>query len=136
MRKGRIKDGVYELQLGFHRRSNEKPLVPTDRDLRVKLMVDANERARYLRPCFVVQRDGAVPVIGSDDAKKVTSTYIHVHDGPTDRRSSEGCLTLPPTEYAQLISIFLDRYQSLEQWNQQMSYRGKSVAILEVRTKD
>lgn len=135
VRKGRIKDGVYELQLGFHRRSKEKPLVPTDGDLRVKLMVDANERARYLRPCFVVQRDGAVPVMGSDDAKKVTSTYIHIHDGPADRRSSEGCLTLPPTEYARMISIFLDRYQLLEDWNQQMSYRGKSIAILEVRTE-
>jgi hypothetical protein len=123
--RGRVKDGRYDLYLGLHRRSKDgKALTPSKNDLVIKSQ-------GWLRPALIVNADGPVPV---DSLKpgKTTSTYIHVHNGYRERRSSEGCLTLTPGDWPRFIAIFLDRYKNLADWHAGDKYYGRKVAILEV----
>lgn len=125
--RGRLKDGRYELALGLHRRSKDgKALTPTKADLVVKSV-------GWLRPALIVNHDGPVPVL-SDNPKKKTSTYIHVHNGGTKRRGSEGCLTLPPTDWPRFIRPFLARYPNLADWHGPR-YIGRTIGVLEVRPR-
>jgi internalin A len=123
--RGRVKDGRYDLYLGLHRRSKDgKAQTPSKDDLVVKSQ-------GYLRPALIVNADAAVPVECLNPKKK-TSTYIHVHNGFRERRSSEGCLTLQPDDWARFITIFLDRYTDLADWHAAGKYYGRKVAVLEV----
>lgn len=125
--KGRLKDGSYDLYLGLHRRSKDgKALTPTKADLVVKSQ-------GWLRPALIVNEDKAVPVV-SLNPKKKTSTYIHVHNGFTAKRSSDGCLTLAPPDWERFISIFLKRYPDFDDWHRGGRYYGRKVAVLEVRS--
>jgi hypothetical protein len=122
---GRIKDGTYPLYLGLHHRSRDgKALTPTPKDLEVKTQ-------GWLRPALIVNADKPVPVL-SDNPKKKTSRYIHLHNGYKTKRWSEGCLTIPPAEWERFITIFLNRYRQLDDWHQQGRYYGRLVAVLEV----
>lgn len=124
--RGRLVDGDYDLYLGLHRRSREgKPLTATKEDLVVKSQ-------GYLRPALIVNADKAVPVY-SENPNKKTATYIHVHNGFTEKRSSDGCLTLKPSDWERFIKIFLTRYPDFKDWHIDGSYIGKKVAKLEVR---
>jgi hypothetical protein len=124
--RGRLKDGRYDLYLGLHRRSkDDKALTPSKDDLVVKSQ-------GWLRPALVVNADAAVPVHCLNPAK-TTSTYIHVHNGFRERRSSDGCLTLTPDDWARFITIFLDRYRDLADWHADGKYYGRRVAVLEVQ---
>jgi hypothetical protein len=123
--RGRLKDGRYDLYLGLHRRSKDgKALTPSKDDLVVKSQ-------GWLRPALIVNADAAVPVDSLNPDKK-TSTYIHVHNGFRERRSSEGCLTLTPDDWARFIAIFLDRYTDFADWHQGGKYYGRKIAVLEV----
>lgn len=125
---GRIKDGTYDLYLGLHRRSQDgKPLVPSKADLVVK-------SKGWLRPAMIVNADGPVPVL-SDNPRKKVSRLIHVHNGYNSKRWSEGCLTIVPAHWSPFISIFLDRYRTLEDWHRDGRYVGRKVAVLEVRPR-
>jgi hypothetical protein len=126
--RGRVKDGRYDLYLGLHRRSKDgKALTPTAADLVVKSQ-------GWLRPALIVNADAAVPV-ESLKPGKTTSTYIHVHNGFRERRSSEGCLTLTPDDWQRFITIFLDRYTDLADWHADGRYYGRKVATLEVQRR-
>jgi hypothetical protein len=126
--RGRVKDGAYDLHLGLHRRSKDgKALTPSKADLVVKSQ-------GWLRPALIVNADGPVPVESLNPDKK-TSTYIHVHNGYRERRSSEGCLTLMPDDWPRFISLFLDRYTEFADWHANGKYFGRKVAVLEVRPR-
>jgi hypothetical protein len=126
--RGRVKDGRYDLFLGLHRRSKDgKALTPSKADLVVKSQ-------GWLRPALIVNADAAVPVESLNPNKK-TSTYIHVHNGYRERRSSEGCLTLTPDDWARFISVFLDRYPDFADWHVDGKYVGRKFAVLEVQSK-
>jgi hypothetical protein len=128
MVRGRLKDGRYDLYLGLHRRSKDgKAQTPTKADLVVKSQ-------GWLRPALIVNADAAVPVQSLNPNKK-TSTYIHVHNGFRNQRSSEGCLTLTPDDWARFIAIFLERYTDLADWHADGKYYGRKVAVLEVQAK-
>jgi hypothetical protein len=96
--------------------------------LRVKLGSD------FLRPGLIVNADKAVKCL-SDSKDKTTMTYIHVHNGQKNNRGSEGCLTLPPTEWPGFIRIFLDRYTDLADWHRPRLYYGRKVAVLVVESQ-
>ena len=122
--KGRIKDGLYELHIGFHKRG----VVPTIDDLVMKNSDAGN------RPAIIVSRDGSVPVL-SDNPNKITSSAIHIHNGFNSARGSDGCLTVKPADWPRFISLFLDRYRNLEDWypGGDTPYLGLKIGTLQVR---
>ena len=83
---------------------------------------------------LIVNADGPVPVV-SLNPKKTISRLIHLHNGGRTKRSSEGCLTIPPAEWERFISPFLARYRTLEDWHGGGRYIGRKVAVLEVRPR-
>lgn len=128
--RGRIKEGSYELHLGLHRRSKDgKALKPTKAALKVKMI-------GFLRPALIVERDKSIPCV-SDNPKKKTMTYIHVHNGSWTRRSSEGCLTIAPPDWERFISIFLKAYPDLHDWHnfKTGTYYSRKIGPLIVKLK-
>jgi len=119
--KGRIKDGVYDLYLGFHKRQGH---TPSTSDLVV--------RDNGFRAALVVNNDKSVPVI-SDNSTKTTSAAIHVHNGYNSKRESDGCQTLHPADWPGFISLFLDSYMDLSAWTETSTYVGKKIGRLEVK---
>lgn len=118
--KGRIKDGTYDLYLGFHKRAG----TPTAADLVV--------RDNGFRAALIVNNDQNVPVI-SDNASKTTSNAIHVHNGFNSKRFSEGCPTLCPSDWPAFLKIFLTAFPKLEAWTERNAYVGKKIGVLEVK---
>ncbi len=125
---GRIEDGVYLLQLGFHKRE-DGARKPTIDDLKVKLQTGGTT----MRPCLVVQKDGKVWVVDESNKRIKQSTAIHVHDSLANARTSIGCQTLPPDDFSLLIKHFIDSYPDLEDWTSH-GYRGKRIGVLHIRT--
>ena len=128
--RGRIKEGSYELHLGLHRRSKDgKALKPTKTTLKVRMV-------GVLRPALIVARDKAVPCV-SDNPKKKTMTYIHVHNGSWTRRSSAGCLTIAPPDWERFIGIFLKAYPDLHDWHnfKTRTYYSRKIGPLIVKVK-
>jgi hypothetical protein len=125
--KGRIVDGVYEINLGLHKR-NDGAAKATQSDLVVKTN-------GFVRPCLVVQRDGFVPV-RSDNPSKTRSNYIHVHNGFRTKRYSEGCQTIHPDDWSGFIGHFLRAHPKLDEWYRETprSYIGRSVGVLVVES--
>jgi hypothetical protein len=119
---GRIKDGTYDLYLGFHKRSGKSSDL-TDDDLEVRI--------NGLRAALVVNRDHSVPVI-SDNPAKVTGSSIHVHNGYKGERGSEGCLVLHPSDWKGFIELFLDAYPHISDWVTATSWVGKKLGGLTV----
>jgi hypothetical protein len=120
--RGRLKDGTYDLNLGFHKRKGHTPSAS-----------DLTVRENGFRAALVVNLDMPVPV-HSDKPGKVTSDYIHVHNGFNSQRFSDGCPTLHPSDWPKFIRLFLDAFPNLGDWTAVNSYVGKKVGSLEVRT--
>lgn len=121
--RGRVNNGWYRLHLGLHKRSkNGQALVPTANDLVVKTN-------GYLRPCLVVNLDNKVPVTSNNPNKKF-STAIHIHNGFNTGRFSDGCQTLSPSHWSPFISHFLQKYNTLNDWHRNNSYRGREIGVL------
>ena len=124
---GRIKNGFYQLNLCFHKRTG----TPTQGDLIVK------NNGHVLRPALTVELDQRVP-IRSDSPGIQTSGNIHVHNGTEgNTRGSNGCITVKPNDWARFIQMFIDWYPDLSDWctvrNGQCScYTGLEVGTLEV----
>lgn len=118
--KGRIKDGTYDLYLGFHKRERK----PAKGDLEV--------RTNGLRPALIVNADKPVPVI-SNKASKVTSEAIHVHNGFKSKRESEGCPTIHPSDWEGFIKVFLQAFPNFNAWVSLNGYVGKKIGLLRVR---
>src|SRR5262249_16096668 len=104
--KGRLKDGSYDVYLGFH-----KPSTPMVKDLAV--------RTNDLRAVLIINAIGSVPVI-SNSPSKTTSSAIHIHNGfntwVAATPMSEGCLILHPADWPAFITLFLNAYPSLDDW--------------------
>ena len=122
--KGRIKDGTYSLYLGFHKRDGGAEEPEAD---------DLEVRTQGFRATLIVNNDQSVPVI-SNNAGKVTSSAIHVHNGFRSKRYSDGCPTIHPDDWKKFISIFLDAYDDLEDWTSTSKYVGKKIGVLEVKS--
>lgn len=132
---GRINDGWYTLQLGFHNRSRQRDdgsreyFTPSEADLVVKI-------TGQLRPCLVVNRDRDVSVTSYDSAR-TSADAVHVHNGSLKKRSSKGCQTILPSDWESFISIFLEDFPAFENWSRSPSggfaYRGDEIGILIVR---
>lgn len=116
--RGRVNDGWYLLNLGFHKRSG----APTASDLVVK--TNGN-----LRPCLIVNEDRLVEVT-SNDPNKTTSYAIHIHNGFNTDRYSDGCQTISPSHWSSFISHFLENYPALDDWHKNDSYRGREIGVL------
>jgi hypothetical protein len=120
--KGRLKDGSYEIYLGFHKQGTPAPgdLVVRTNGFRAVLIVNANR---------------AVPVI-SNSASKTTSDYIHIHNGYhswTDAHPmSEGCLILAPDDWPGFIQLFLGAYPNLADWTAGGGRLGKKIGTVSV----
>jgi hypothetical protein len=121
--KGRIKDGEYDLYLGFH-----KPGTPKAEDLVV--------RANGFRAVLVVNANLPVPVT-SNAASKKTSDGVHIHNGyhtwTAAHPMSEGCLILAPTDWPAFIKLFLGAYPSLEDWTAGGGRLGKKIGKVVVK---
>src|SRR5262249_50669096 len=102
--RGRIKDGTYDLFIGFHKRAGH---TPAKSDLVV--------RANGFRATLIVNNDKSVPVL-SDSPAKTTSSAIHVHNGFNSKRFSDGCPTLHPDDWSKFIKLFLEAYPNLSDW--------------------
>jgi peptidoglycan hydrolase-like protein with peptidoglycan-binding domain len=121
--KGRIKDGTYDLSLGFH-----KPGTPKQEDLVV--------RTNGCRAALVVNSNGSVPVI-SNDRTKQTSSAIHVHNGyntwVASTPMSEGCQILHPADWPAFIKLFIAAYPNVSDWLAPNGDRiGKKIGTLKV----
>jgi hypothetical protein len=119
--KGRIKDGTYDLYLGFHKRAGHTPNSS-----------DLVARDNGFRAALIVNNDFSVPVI-SDNSSKTTSSLIHVHNGFNSKRYSDGCPTIHPTDWPGFIEIFLKTFPNLQDWTAQNSYVGRKIGSLEVK---
>jgi hypothetical protein len=122
--KGRLKDGTYDLYLGFH-----KPGTPKADDLVV--------RTNGFRAVLVVNANNPVPVT-SNNASKVTSEGIHVHNGyntwNANTAMSEGCLILHPADWPKFLKLFLDAYPNLADWTAGGGRLGKKIGVVKVTT--
>lgn len=118
--KGRIKDGTYDLHIGWHKRSR----APNSKDLVA--------RTQGFRAALIVNLDKSVPVI-SNNPSKTTSSAIHVHNGFNSKRYSEGCQTLHPQDWAKFIKLFLDQYPTLQQWQATNTYVGVKIGKLVIQ---
>jgi hypothetical protein len=120
--KGRIKDGTYDIYLGFH-----KPGTPKQEDLVVRI--------NNFRAVLVVNANGSVPVI-SNNPGKITSAGIHIHNGYNHWTAavpmSEGCLILHPADWPNFIKLFLDAFPKLEDWSTDGTRLGKKIGTLRV----
>lgn len=119
--KGRIKDGTYDLYLGFHKRQGHTPRA-----------TDLEVRENGFRAALIVNNDKPVPVI-SDNPDKKTSEAIHVHNGFKTHRYSDGCPTLHPSDWSKFLKLFLDAYKNLADWTETSTYVGKKIGVLEVK---
>jgi hypothetical protein len=121
--KGRLKDGSYDLYLGFH-----KPGTATPDDLVV--------RTNGFRAVLVVNANRPVPVTSNDPAKQ-TSEAIHVHNGyhswTAAHPMSEGCLILAPGDWPRFIKLFLDAFPSLADWTAGGGRLGRKIGVVTVR---
>lgn len=120
-KRGRLKDGTYDLNLGFHKRQGHTPSAS-----------DLTVRDNGFRAALVVNLDMPVPV-HSDKPGKVTSDYIHIHNGFNSQRFSDGCPTLHPSDWPKFIRLFLDAFPTLGDWTAVNTYVGKKIGSLEVR---
>lgn len=118
--KGRIKDGTYNIAIGFHKRSG----IPTQADLVA--------RTQGFRAALIVNDDASVPVI-SDNPSKTTSSTIHIHNGFNTSSGSEGCLTLHPADWPKFIKLFLDTFPDLADWKSRGTYLGKKIGVVVVQ---
>jgi hypothetical protein len=119
--KGRIKDGTYDIYIGFHKREGHTPKAG-----------DLVARSQGFRAALIVNADGVVPVESNNPTKK-TSQLIHVHNGFNSKRFSDGCPTIHPSDWNKFIQIFLDTYPNLSDWTETSTYIGKKVGTLEVK---
>jgi peptidoglycan hydrolase-like protein with peptidoglycan-binding domain len=119
--RGRLKDGQYDIYLGFHKRQGHST---TAKDLVA--------RTDGFRAALIVNADRPVPVL-SEKAGKTTSECIHVHNGYRSKRYSDGCPTLHPDDWIRFIELFLDAYPAFSDWTEINSYVGKKIGILEVK---
>lgn len=119
--KGHLVDGTYDLNLCFHKKNG----VPTIDDLIVK------NNDGDLRPALTVNRGNTVRVI-SDNPNKTTSFAINLHNGFRNSRGSDGCVTVKPDEWSRFISIFLNLYPSLADWNENGTKIGRRIGSLVV----
>lgn len=118
--KGHLVDGTYDLNLCFHRKEG----VPTIDDLIVKV-------EGPLRPALTVNRGNTVPV-KSDNPAKTTSSAINLHNGFYGNRGSDGCLTIKKDEWSRFITIFLNLYPNMADWNENGTLVGRKIGSLTV----
>ena len=116
--RGRLRDGKYDLNIGFHKRRGH---VPTAADLVA--------RKNGFRAALIVNADKTVPVI-SNKASKTKSSYIHVHNGFNSARYSLGCCTIHPSDWANFIKFFLNTYPDLATWQATNRYVGQKIGKL------
>ena len=120
--KGRLKDGTYDLYLGFHHSGTPTPsdLLPRTQGFRAVLVVNANK---------------PVPVI-SNDRTKVSSDGIHVHNGyntwSATHPMSEGCLILAPDDWFPFIKLFIAAYPDIADWTAGGGRLGKKIGVVTV----
>ena len=119
---GRLADGAYPIQIGFHRRQKR----PRQEDLMAK--------TNGLRPCLVVNSDQGVPVLSKNPSKKM-STAIHVHNGFKFKRESLGCPTISPKDWSSFLGLFLKSYPTVSSWTGDGHFRGQFVGALVVSSK-
>ncbi len=121
--KGRLRDGTYDIYLGFHHDGTPTPadLVPRTNNFRAVLIVNAN---------------GTVPVV-SNDPSKTTSSCIHIHNGYYTWNPavpmSEGCLILAPDDWTAFITLFLNAYPNLADWTAGGGRLGKKIGVVTVK---
>jgi hypothetical protein len=122
--KGRIKDGDYDIYLGFH-----KPGTPKAEDLVVRI--------NGFRAVLVVNANRPVPVLSNLPSKQ-TSDGIHIHNGYNTWTPaipmSEGCLILAPADWPAFIKLFLHAFPNLADWTAGGGRVGKQIGKVSVRT--
>ena len=121
--KGHLVDGSYPLHLGFHKgggaaKQTADNLVVKNKGVRAGLLVN-------MRNAVSVQ---------SDNSSKTSSSGINIHNGlSATKRSSDGCLNLPPSDWAKFMQLILDAYPNIKDWHQEYKNTGKKIGTLIVQ---
>ena len=121
--KGHLVDGTYPLHIGFHKgggkaKQKSSDLVVRTKGIRAGLLVNA--------------RNGVT--VQSDEVTKTTSYGINVHNGlSSTKRSSDGCLNLPPEDWKRFIKLFLDAFPNIDDWHTIGPNTGKKIGNLIVQ---
>lgn len=118
--RGRLKDGSYPIYLGFHKRAGKTPKA-----------AHLKAESQGFRAALIVNNDAAVNV-DSDNSAKKTSSAIHVHNGFSSQRFSDGCPTLHPDDWADFIKLFLIAFPDLSDWTATSTYVGRKIGTLVV----
>ena len=120
--KGHLVDSTQDIYLGFH-----KPGTPKQSDLEV--------RTNGFRAVLVVNANNPVSV-KSNLASKTTAEYIHIHNGYNSwvegTPMSEGCLILHPSDWANFIKSFLDKFPFIDDWKCNGDRLGKKIGTVTV----
>ncbi|MEX1040460.1 MAG: hypothetical protein WDZ51_07515 [Pirellulaceae bacterium] len=120
--KGRVVDGTYPLHIGFHKGGNQTK--QKESDLVVK--------TRNIRPGLLVNCRNSISVT-SDNANKLTSSGINVHNGQYNSRGSDGCFTLHPDDWSDFIQLFLDGFPDIDDWHKEYTNTGKKIGSVVVQ---
>ncbi len=120
--KGRVIDGTYPLHIGFHKGGGGP------KQTAANLIV----RTQGIRAGLLVNARNAVPV-QSDNPSKKTSVGINVHNGFSNSRGSDGCLTLHPSDWPSFIELFLKAFPNIEDWHAVGVNTGKQIGSLVIR---
>ncbi len=120
--KGRVIDGTYPLHIGFHKGGNAA------KQGSEKLVVET----QGIRPGLLVNMRKAIRV-QSDNPGKTTSSGINVHNGFVNRRWSDGCFTIHPTDWPRFIQIFLSGFPNIDDWHAMYANTGKKIGQVIVR---
>lgn len=89
------------------------------------------------RLCLILERDAnkvrvTRPAPDSPGGRKAgTAGLVHIHSGPSDRRSAEGCLTLPEGEWKKFLEPIVKAYPTIDDWLSD-GYIGKDVGEVTV----
>jgi hypothetical protein len=124
---GRIADGSYPIQLGFHGRSGGTP--DEEKDFVYK------PNGGVPTPVLIVNRNRSVPII-SDNPGIRTSGNIHIHRGWQGERGSAGCLTIAPPNWEPVFKMLLKVYPNFSDWtSDEDMFLGKECGRLVVGPK-
>ncbi len=122
--KGRVVDGTYPLHIGFHKgggqaKQTASNLVVKTEGIRAGLLVNARNSVS----------------VKSDNASKITSSGINVHNGFNSSRGSDGCLTLHPEDWSRFITLFLNAFTNIDDWHTLGINTGKQIGSLVIRER-
>ncbi|TWT82339.1 hypothetical protein CA13_38010 [Planctomycetes bacterium CA13] len=121
--KGHLLDGTYNLHIGFHKGGS------ATKQTAANLVV----KTSGIRAGLLVEMRKSVSV-NSDSSSKKTSSGINIHNGiSSTKRSSDGCLNLPPNDWSRFMQLFIDGFPNINDWHAEYKNTGKKIGTLVIQ---